>query len=84
MPDWIDNVARQHLSKDYAKVDLAQNLANKSAKTIKHYVASVPYFQRVDAIISLRKYLDILIFFSEILLSRRKSDYLHLDKSWGF
>ncbi len=63
MPDWIDNVARQHLSKDYAKVDLAQNLANKSAKTIKHYVASVPYFQRVDAIISLRKYLDIFIFF---------------------
>ena len=44
MPEWIDNVARQHLTKDYAKVDLAQNLQNKSAKNIKHLVAFCPYF----------------------------------------
>jgi superfamily II DNA/RNA helicase len=55
IPDWIDEVARYHLTPEYAKIDLAKNLHTKAAKTIKHYIAFCPYFQRIEAIHNLRK-----------------------------
>lgn len=43
IPSWVKQVARDHLAPDFETIDLAQNLKNKTSKTVNHLAVNCPY-----------------------------------------
>jgi ATP-dependent RNA helicase DDX21 len=50
VPDWVRDIARQHMSPDFQVVDLAQDLKKKTARNIRHVAIEVNWHQRLDAL----------------------------------
>ena len=42
IPNWVKDIARQHMKHDFAMVDLAKNLENKTARNIRHLAIYCP------------------------------------------
>jgi len=53
IPDWVKGVAEEYLKKDYAEVDMAKDLANKTSKTIKHLMCAAPFHKRLSVLADL-------------------------------
>lgn len=43
VPRWIQSVAQEHLTPGFKTIDLAQNLKNKTSKTVHHLAINCPY-----------------------------------------
>lgn len=67
IPNWVKDIARHHMKEDFAVVDLAQNLANKTARNIRHLAIDCPAHERLDALAKVRKYFSIFLSLSSIL-----------------
>lgn len=50
VPRWVKAVAEEYLARDYETVDLAQNLKNKTSKTVDHLAINCPYHNRMSAL----------------------------------
>lgn len=53
IPDWVKGVAEEYLRKNYAEVDMAKDLSNKTSKTIKHLQCSAPFHKRLSVLADL-------------------------------
>ena len=74
IPDWIEEIAEEHMKEDRAIVDLAQDLTTRTAKNIAHFAIECPFWERMEALSKVRKYfqfqLMINIFIFSSLLRR--------------
>lgn len=50
IPDWVRDVARHHMSPNLEKVDLCQDLKNKTARKVKHLLIDCPHFKRLSVL----------------------------------
>lgn len=50
IPSWVRQVAREHLSPNFETIDLAQNLKNKTSKTVNHLAVNCPYHNRMSSL----------------------------------
>ena len=55
IPSWVRDIAKEHMKPDFAMVDLAKNLENKTAKNIRHLAVECHSNDRLDALAKLRK-----------------------------
>lgn len=46
IPPWVKQASKNYLSEGYKMVDLCLDLKNKTAKQVKHYIISCPYYNR--------------------------------------
>eukprot|EP00347_Sterkiella_histriomuscorum_P023162 403335713 len=53
IPLWVKNVARQYLKPNYRLVDLAQNLTNKTAKSVQHLSICCPEQNKMSTLADL-------------------------------
>lgn len=47
IPDWVRDIANQHMKADLVTVDLAQDLTNKSNRNINHLMITCAWHQRI-------------------------------------
>jgi len=52
IPDWVKDIAREHMKQDFCVVDLAQNFESKTPKNIRHLAIEVEYRERLDVLTS--------------------------------
>jgi len=50
IPDWIEEIAEEHMKEDRAIVDLAQDLTTRTAKNIAHFAIECPFWERMEAL----------------------------------
>lgn len=50
IPRWVQIVAKQYLNPGYKTIDLAQNLKNKTSKTVNHMAINCPYHNRLSVL----------------------------------
>ena len=50
IPDWVKDVARDHMREDFRVIDLAQDLSRKTARSISHLAIDCPFHERMDAL----------------------------------
>jgi ATP-dependent RNA helicase DDX21 len=50
VPFWVKQVAKECMAPDFELVDLAQNLKNKTSKTVNHLSINCPYHNRMSAL----------------------------------
>ena len=50
VPRWVKTVADQFLTPNFKTIDLAQNLKNKTSKTVHHLAINCPYQNRISAL----------------------------------
>jgi len=50
IPRWVRTVAEEYLSRGYDTIDLAQNLKNKTSRTVNHLAINCPYHNRMSAL----------------------------------
>jgi len=50
LPRWVKDIANNFLTRDHKTIDLAQNLANKTSRTVHHLAINCPYQNRVAAL----------------------------------
>lgn len=50
MPEWVRDIAREHMKPDFKVVDLCKDLSNKTAKNVRHIAIESPYHERLDAL----------------------------------
>jgi len=50
VPKWVKTVAEQYLAPNFRTIDLAQNLKNKTSKTVNHLAINCPYQNRISAL----------------------------------
>ena len=50
VPFWVKQVAKECMAPDFEMVDLAQNLKNKTSKTVNHLAINCPYHNRMSAL----------------------------------
>jgi superfamily II DNA/RNA helicase len=55
IPRWVKQVAEEHLKRNYRVIDLAQNLKNKTAKSVNHLAINVPSKNRMAALADICK-----------------------------
>lgn len=55
VPRWVQTIAEQFLNPNFKKIDLAQNLKNKTSKTVQHLAINCPYHNRMSALADIRK-----------------------------
>ena len=60
VPEWVRDIARQHMKPDFKVVDLCKDLSNKTAKNVRHIAIESPYHDRLDALTKVRKYFIIM------------------------
>lgn len=49
-PRWVKAVATEYLSPNFKTIDLAQNLKNKTSRTVNHLAINCPYHNRLSAL----------------------------------
>lgn len=67
VPVWVKKMAENFLAPNFSMIDLAQNLKNKTSKTVRHLAINCPYHNRISALADIRNYLYKLISFSCML-----------------
>lgn len=50
IPDWVNEVAREHMRPNRKFVDLCQDLSNKTARNVKHLLIQVPIYKRLSVL----------------------------------
>lgn len=55
IPDWVRDIARQHMKANYKVVDLAKDLTNKTARNVRHFAIECPWHERLEALTKVRK-----------------------------
>lgn len=50
VPDWVRDIAREHMKPNYKVVDLAKDLSNKTARNVRHLAIECPWHERLDAL----------------------------------
>jgi len=55
LPDWINDIAQEHMKPDVATVDLAQDLSQRTARNITHLAIECPFHERLEALSKVRK-----------------------------
>lgn len=50
IPSWVKSLARQYMKKGFKVVDLAQDLKNKTAKSVNHLAIECPFQNRMSAL----------------------------------
>lgn len=50
VPDWVNELAREHMKPNLKMVDLCQDLRNKTAKKVQHLVIDCPFHKRVSVL----------------------------------
>ena len=55
LPRWVRNVAEDYLAPTFKTIDLAQNLKNKTSKTVNHLAINCPYHNRLAALADICK-----------------------------
>jgi ATP-dependent RNA helicase DDX21 len=50
VPRWVKNIAENFLAPNFEMIDLAQNLKNKTSKTVNHLAINCPYHNRISAL----------------------------------
>lgn len=73
IPDWVDQVAREHMRPNRKFVDLCQDLSNKTARNVKHLLIQCPIYKRLSILA------DILTVYSgqngkSIVFTQTKAD----------
>lgn len=56
VPEWVQEIAREHMKPSFVVVDLAKNLANKTAKNVRHLAVECPFHARLDALSKVCKF----------------------------
>ena len=54
-PSWVKRVSEKYLDSKYVLVDLAKNLSNKTAATVKHLAVFCPYVNRTSILADISK-----------------------------
>jgi ATP-dependent RNA helicase DDX21 len=60
LPRWVQVIAQEFLAPTFKTIDLAQNLKNKTSKTVNHLAINCPYHNRLAALA------DILLIYGGI------------------
>lgn len=60
LPRWVQVIAQEFLAPNFKTIDLAQNLKNKTSKTVNHLAINCPYHNRLSALA------DILLIYGGI------------------
>jgi len=47
IPQWVKNVAKNYLTKDFKTIDLVKNLKNKTANTVNHLALNCPFHNKI-------------------------------------
>ena len=55
IPNWVKDIATEHMDPDFQVVDLAMDLENKTAKNVKHLAIECPYFKQMESLVKVRK-----------------------------
>ena len=55
VPPWVQNVAKNHLDKEFKFVDLVKDLKNKTSKTVEHIAIPCDDQRKIDALADLLK-----------------------------
>ena len=50
IPDWVKDLAQEHMRQDFRVIDLAQDLTRRTAKHINHLAIDCPFPERLDAL----------------------------------
>jgi ATP-dependent RNA helicase DDX21 len=50
IPRWVKQMAENFLAPNFITIDLAQNLKNKTSKTVNHLAINCPYHNRISAL----------------------------------
>jgi len=50
IPDWVQEIAQEHMKEDFQVVDLAQDLSHRTARGISHYAIEVEFPERLEAL----------------------------------
>lgn len=50
VPEWVRDIAREHMTPDFKVIDLAQDLTKKTARNIRHIAIESQYRDRLDAL----------------------------------
>ena len=82
VPQWVNEIAREHMKPNFTTVDLAKNLENKTAKNVRHLAIDCPFHNRLEALSKVRKYPKLVynLFYSRLLWWQRANHRLHLNK----
>lgn len=76
VPRWVKNIAEDFLAPNFHTIDLAQNLKNKTSKTVNHLAINCPYHNRISALADIRMLFSLLDSFTNShLLWRCRADY---------
>jgi len=51
IPEWVKDVARKYLNKEYSFIDLCKDLTNKTSHTVNHIAINVPSSQRISTLV---------------------------------
>jgi len=82
IPQWVKEIALEHMKQQFLYLDLAKDLKNKTAKKVRHLAINCPHYQMEKVLVDLCK-LDINSFdiFHSVCLwaRRRKSNHFHID-----
>ena len=83
IPDWVKDIAQEHMKQDFQVVDLAQDLTRRTARSISHYAIECPFPERLEALSKVRKYNFLpnsILFFSSLLWWEWKNHCFHINK----
>lgn len=58
VPRWVKAMAEDFLGSNFITIDLAQNLKNKTSKTVNHLAINCPYHNRISALADIRMPFD--------------------------
>jgi len=50
VPRWVREVASQYMAKNTKIIDLAQDLSNKTSRTVHHLAINVPWYNRMEVL----------------------------------
>ena len=72
IPDWVKDIAQEHMKQDFQVVDLAQDLTRRTARSIAHLAIDCPFPERLEALSKVRKYSQI-----ELIIYKSYGLYTH-------
>ena len=60
VPEWVRDIAREHMKPDFKVIDLAADLTKKTARNIRHIAIESHWRDRLDALAKVCKYFSII------------------------
>lgn len=84
IPDWVKDIAQEHMKEDFQVVDLAQDLSHRTARGIQHYAIECDFSDRLEALSKVRKYFLLfqtqLFSYSSLLWWKWTNHCFHIDQ----